>query len=804
MENYANRFEYVVKIILYILAALLPVWFLPFPIGVEFGREVTFTVLIIAAAILWFLSILTQGEFRYQRSPLLYVGALLFLVFGASTLFSKVPQTSFLLGDAAGEKFSTLILGLLLMMLAGSVFKRKEETLRALFFTLFTGTIFGLINAAQLYLNISIFKYLNVLGFAQGIDFNVIGTVNGLALFYGALLMVSVGTIVSAVPLSSGWIGRYLPWISFVVFAFNLIIINFLTSWVILLGSAIFLFGLMFRGMHSSRGKFHWRYWLTLVLLVFSIFTVMLRSPLIKNINIPAEVSPSLRATLGIAAPVYKEGIKNILLGTGPATFGYDWARYKDPSINQTLFWNVRFNQGSSLISTLLVTSGILGFLSFLAFLITALLIFTRAMIFSRAEAAVLPLSLLLGLVFLFLAFFLYPANFSLILLFFFLAGALTLLVNSDSGGFWDVKEQIVRFEAPWTVFLSSLVFIFLLSLGVAALYLQAGRVRAAFLVQSGLDSLAKGNFYDALKNIEQAVLIESDNSRHYQALIQARMEKIKNLIQQASSGKDVKQEFQSTVSLAVQNAQRAIELNPQEEDLWRIQGSLYELIIPFIQGAERFSLSSYQKASELDPLNPELYLDKGRAGIVLADRIQLFINQAKGQERESFEKERIAALQEVEQNLGRAIDVKGDYAPAHFLLAQTAIRAGNIDKAVQSAENAKLAAPFDIGVAFQLGLLYYQKNDLIRARSEFERAVSLNQNYSNARYFLGLIYDRQGEKSRAIEEFENVLSFNPDNQEVQKILANLRSGDNALKGIAPPGEAPDKRKTPPVRERKR
>ena len=175
-------------------------------------------------------------------------------------------------------------------------------------------------------------------------------------------------------------------------------------------------------------------------------------------------------------------------------------------------------------------------------------------------------------------------------------------------------------------------------------------------------------------------------------------------------------------------------------------------------------------------------------------------MSQTSGAERTRLDEIRIKTLQEVEQNLRKAISLKIDFAPAYFLLAQTALRVGNTQVAIQSAEAAKLAAPQDIGIAFQLGLLYYQSGDLNRAEVEFLRAVAFSPNYSNARYFLGLIYDRKGDKGKALAEFEKVRAFNPDNNEVQKILSNLRAGRGALVGIVPPGEPPEKRKEVPVR----
>ncbi len=82
------------------------------------------------------------------------------------------------------------------------------------------------------------------------------------------------------------------------------------------------------------------------------------------------------------------------------------------------------------------------------------------------------------------------------------------------------------------------------------------------------------------------------------------------------------------------------------------------------------------------------------------------------------------------------------------------------------------------------------------KAQAEFERAVLLDPNYSNARYFLGLIYDKKGDKKAAIEQFEKIEKFNPDNKEVKTILANLREGKPALEGVAP-GQPPIQEKAP-------
>jgi len=86
--------------------------------------------------------------------------------------------------------------------------------------------------------------------------------------------------------------------------------------------------------------------------------------------------------------------------------------------------------------------------------------------------------------------------------------------------------------------------------------------------------------------------------------------------------------------------------------------------------------------------------------------------------------------------------------------------------------------------LAFQLGLIYFQRQDYKKARAELERAILLNPDYANALYFLGLTYDELGEKELAIKVFEKVLIANPNHSLVITILNNLRAGEKALKGI--------------------
>lgn len=834
LKNFAHmqgNLDAVAKYIVYAIAAFLPLWFLPAQVGIEFGREATFGILIIAAGILWLLAVLTSGQIRFQHSLLLYAGAALLLIGGLSTAFSVSWATSLIYSDAISEKVSTLLLGVLLMVLIGGVLRSKGEAVVFLVTLVLAGGAAALFTMFQLLWGNSVWGWFAE--FAKDRNFNVIGTMNGLSLFYSALLATSIGMIVS-LKLSEWkqWV-RWALYASAILYTVDVTLINYRYSWIVLLGVSIVLFGLTFRNVGVSRRTtqdvgatrvrgLDWRYLFAIVLLVVSIFMYMFQ-PTVKQLNFPAEVSPAFKTTWKIGGSVLNEGAKQSFLGSGPGTFGLNWIKYKDPQVNQTIFWGVRFNQGFSWVSTLLSTTGILGAASMLLFFAGALFVFARALTKERRSpddsSLMLGVGPLAGLVAVIIAAFVYPANFSFILLLFLFAGILSYVLSekheageaepssvSRPGGnkgivslLLDFSERHVKFDSQWTVFISSLVVIFLLSLGIAGAYFELNRVRAAVSATAGVRALNGGDMDAAAAKIEEALLFEPRNVNYANALAQVRIQRVSNLIQRAAKGENVQVEFQQEVNRANEVIQNAVNFLPMEPNLWRTRGALYELIIPFIPGAEGLSFDSYRKAIEVSPLNPAAYVDFARAGLTFVDNVQLRIGALQGADRDQLIKAREDVLVEVKSVLEKGIEVKSDFAAAHFLLSQVAIRLGDVATAIRATENTKATAPFDIGVAFQLGLLYYQSGNLDASRGEFERAVSLNENYSNARYFLGLIYDRNGRKADAIVQFEKIEALNPDNEEVKNILQNLRAGRGALDQIVPPATPPEKRKEPPV-----
>jgi len=100
---------------------------------------------------------------------------------------------------------------------------------------------------------------------------------------------------------------------------------------------------------------------------------------------------------------------------------------------------------------------------------------------------------------------------------------------------------------------------------------------------------------------------------------------------------------------------------------------------------------------------------------------------------------------------------------------------------ALKSYETAVKLEPENPYLLTQLGQLQIVKKDLNRAKESFSKAIALNPNYSNARYFLGLIYDQEGNKDAALQEFNFIQQLNPGNNDIAKIIENLKAGKPAF-----------------------
>jgi tetratricopeptide (TPR) repeat protein len=102
--------------------------------------------------------------------------------------------------------------------------------------------------------------------------------------------------------------------------------------------------------------------------------------------------------------------------------------------------------------------------------------------------------------------------------------------------------------------------------------------------------------------------------------------------------------------------------------------------------------------------------------------------------------------------------------APADASLEQATLlmQQGNNDAALKFLESIAAADPARPGVVRQIGIVYYRKNDFLKAAASFKKALEEDQGDNEAVQLLGLSYYLAGRPAEAIAPLEKVQTWYP------------------------------------------
>ncbi len=761
----SSFFKFLNKIPFYLLFFLIPIFFLPLtPNVLDFPKQYLFSILVSISLFGWFGEKIIESKLVLKRNKIFYFFLLiLFILFLFSLIFSPSPLLSlFGLPTEITDSFLCFLFFLIFSFLLINSFE-KEETFLLIFFFLVGGAIASIFNLLQIY-RIFIFPF----PFSKSVAFNTIGTPNSFSIFATLLLPLSLILFFR---------GKRIFKIIFgflsLVFFLNIIFVNFKLSFFALLIESLIFF---IFGFQKEKLKLDFVL-ISMCLLISSIFFFFF--PIIpKGFPIlPPEISLSFQAEIYILKKAFSESFKNLFLGTGPSTFVFSYSKYRSPLLNRTIFWGTRFQRGFSTLLDSFLTKGILeGFSLLLFYLFLIFLVFKN--LSKQKENLNLKLALGSSLVGSIFFSFLYPLNFTLLFSFWSLVSLFLILTEESKISFdfsLPARSIILNF-----LFALSLIFAF------GTVFFQTKIYLGEFYYLKSQREYQKGRIDGAIQFLKKATKVNPYFDAYFRDLSQLFLAKA-NLISQDNSLNP--QEKARLANLAIVEGadaiNKAIEILPFNVANWNVRGFFYRNLIG-IEKADQISLSSYQKAIELEPNSPYPFGEKARVYILTAQNLAKL-----GKEKEKKEKLELAI-----KNLEEALKLKPDYATAHYLMAVAYDQLGKLDLAISKLEETKKIVPRDFGVAFQLGLLYWRKGEIDKAKKEFERTLSLNSNYQNAKYMLGLVLDSKGEKEKAKEIFEELSVQNPENQELKRILENLEKGFPALEGITT--SQPPIQETPP------
>ncbi|MFZ1074940.1 MAG: tetratricopeptide repeat protein [Minisyncoccia bacterium] len=463
-------------------------------------------------------------------------------------------------------------------------------------------------------------------------------------------------------------------------------------------------------------------------------------------------IRPSWQSTFSVAHSVYGT---SPIFGTGPSTFGADWLKYRDPSLNTTVFWDVDFTSGIGFIPTSFATIGILGILAWLAFFGLFLVLGLRTLIFrSSKDAYVQYVSILsfLASVYLFtIAVFDLPNVVILGLAFVFAGLFVSTTRYAANGKQWG----IVFSRSPRLGFVIVFSLTILLLASVVAAYALVGRYIAVKELADASTAFAAGNYALAEQSAQNAVAF-APNAAAYQ--VEAGVATA-HLSQIASSSTlpaaAAQQQFQNELSAGITAALTATRYAPNDYQNWLALGNLYGQAVPIgVSGAYSAAATAYKKAETLNPTNPQIPYILAQLDIVNKD------------------------TKSAEADLKTAIQLKPDYTAAIFLLSQLEVQDGNLKDALTAALAAAYFTPNDPNILFQVGLLSAASGDYATAEKALQGSVAANPQFANARYFLAAIYAKNGDYSDATQQIQAVSAMSADNaKSVATQLAALQAG---------------------------
>lgn len=766
---------------LYLLVFILPLLFLPWTFeALEINKQTILFILTLIAGLAWVGKMIASKEVVLRRSFLNLLVLLYLVIYALSAFFSLDKYSSFV-GASGLEKasFATVLCFVLLyFIIINNV--RESKIIKNILYSLFLSSALAAIFAFLAFLGLIPAKFLPT-QFA-----NTIGSLSAFGIFLSAVFVLVPIFFLKVEQEEKSKLSKTVILVLLSVLSslilFLLIAIDSWMVWVSFVPAlAVFLAFVVLRADDIKNLG-----WLALPMaaLVLAILFFFIRTPF--RFNLPAEIMPSFRASASIAKQTLEEAP---LLGSGPGTFALDYAKYKPQGVNLTALWNIRFDRSASWILTMLATTGLLGLLSWLFWVI--FLIFRSMINLIRSRTSVLwlySLGLVSSWFLLFIGKIVYSSNLTLEFLFWILTA---LLVVLGFHKFWETSLA----RSPR----ASLILSFVLTLGIiftlSAFYLVGQRYMADVNFTKALAADAHGEGIEKVTNyLDRAIAQNRWNDAYFRNLSQALLSQINQELS-LEPNEERARKIQSLIALDIDIAKRATELSPKNSANWSTLASIYQAIMPLIGGADEWAVNSWQKAIEIEPNNPFFYTEFGKVYVGIADAAAVGLQA----EDEKVKKEAEAKVKEnlakAEEKFNKAIELKVDYAPAHFELAMTYSRQGKTKEAISKLEAIKINLPNDIGVAFQLGLLYYQNKEQDKAVAELERAVKLAPNFANARWYLAAIYEEQGKKDLAIAQLEEILKTNPENETVKKKIEALK---------APPPETPSEMPEPLPEEPKR
>lgn len=742
------------------LLFLFPLFFLPFTLDpLEINKQTFFLIAVCSATILRLAATFFSKDTALKSGWSHWVLLATVVVFSVSAWFSYAPYTSWI-GSAGSEYTSVLTwIGFALLFYVCSLFQKNPP-----WGSLLSGAaIAGLLGLLSVF-GISFVPFFPSLSLTA---FNTVGTLNALAIFLVVTTMFAISLLITSKKQTF-----FLVICLFFETLLLLFVLDYALLWVLLLLSClvIFIFALFRPKAFPSYFSLSLPVFLGIVSLMFWLF---LSTPF--SLQLPKEVTPSFGASSEIMNQTLRD---HAWFGTGQGTYAMNHALYHSRSLNETDFWNTRFDRAASFMFTLAPGVGYLGIGIFLLFLlclgIESVLFLAKQ---KKEEEWVFAFCYFVPWIALVIASFLFSFNMTLTTLLFLFSGLLAAEIAKKEFRFFLFQNKLA------SLLYSALFIIFIFGLFIG-IFFSTGRYAAEMAFTHAIRAdRTKTDLKKIVTLLDRAATLnqfEDDYVRNLsQALLMRVQEELKIVSPNAPLTEASKKYVQALVAASVNASARATELSPYATENWLARADGYRSLIGLVDDASKFALEGYERSIKLEPQNPNHWNELGKTNLLIANELQKLTVSEDQSIATKAKSDWQNAISEAEKDFEQAIALKSNFAPAHYQLALVYEREGKLNEAIGKLESVFKYNEIDVGVGFELGTLYAKRaggGDIERAQNMFEHVVALAPSYSDAHWFLASMYEKLGKRDDAIKEIEIVLKLNPDNKNVRTRLERLKN----------------------------
>jgi tetratricopeptide (TPR) repeat protein len=366
------------------------------------------------------------------------------------------------------------------------------------------------------------------------------------------------------------------------------------------------------------------------------------------------------------------------VFGLGSGNYSNIFNKYKPLSFNSTPYWNLSFSTASSYYLTLVAETGFAGLLGLILIWGTTFSLARKHYRSQSLKMALENIGEIEALIILSLALLIFPASFSLIFLF-----VVLLAINSPE----SVRNINLVQSTEGENILSKLPS-FLISIPLILVF-------AAFGFFTGRTFLAEATFAKALEKISntqdsynlmvKAIKLNPYVDTYHFFFSQFNMALVNNISQSKTELTDEQRTLLAQLlQQSISEGKAAVTSNKFKATNWENLGKIYQIITPFVQGADQYAIGTYSQAISLDPINPNLRISLG--GVYYA----------------------LGRYDEAIKSFELATYAKADLANAYYNLAIALRDKGDIQKAITQ-------------IKIVMSLVDKDSNDYAIAKAELE-----------------------------------------------------------------------------------